>query len=360
MFAITSGRARAGVRTGTHRNGAAAALRAPHVLLGLALPFAAACDAPVARDVAPSAIVVVDDAGDTLRLDAPATRIVSIVPAQTEILLALGTGDRIIARTDFDTQPELAHLPSTGNGLTPNVEWLAAQRPDLVISWADAQSRSVVARLSALGIPAYASSVETISDIVRSIERLGALTGRAAAADSIVRGIRDTLAAVERDVARRTRPRVMYAIGVDPLMVAGPGTFVHEALTIAGGDNIFGDTRAGWPVVSIEEVIRRDPDVIVVGLGRTRAEADSLIARLSDTPGWRELRAVREARIHWADPYRFNRPSPDIGGNARRLAAMLVEGGPAGRAAPDPAAVPVVRPDGPDGPAGPDGPSPLR
>src|SRR5690606_10197674 len=250
LFARASGRARAGVRTAIHRSGAAAAVRA---LLLLLVASGAACDAPAARDDTASTIVAVDDAGDTLRLAAPAQRIVSTVPAQTQILLALGAGDRIIARTDFDTQPELAHLPSTGNGITPNVEWIAAQRPDLVISWADTQSRSVIARLSALGIPAYASAVETIDDILRSIERLGALTDRDAAADSIVHDIRQEMEAVARDVANRPRTRVMYVIGIEPLMVAGPRTFVDEALTIAGGDNVFGDTRARWPVVSIEE-----------------------------------------------------------------------------------------------------------
>lgn len=361
MFARASGRARAGVRTAIHRSGAAAAVRA---LLLLLVASGAACDAPAARDDTASTIVAVDDAGDTLRLAAPAQRIVSTVPAQTQILLALGAGDRIIARTDFDTQPELAHLPSTGNGITPNVEWIAAQRPDLVISWADTQSRSVIARLSALGIPAYASAVETIDDILRSIERLGALTDRDAAADSIVHDIRQELEAVARDVANSPRTRVMYVIGIEPLMVAGPRTFVDEALTIAGGDNVFGDTRARWPVVSIEEVIRRDPEVIIVGLGRTAAEADSVTARLRTAPGWRELRAVREGRVHWADPYEFNRPSPTIGRSARRFAEMLSDVGPseseesAGRAAPG-AAMPDNNLDGRDGPDGPHGLVPL-
>lgn len=336
MFVTASGRARAGVRTGIEKGSAASCACGRFILAAFAVVTAAACEPPTARDIAPDAIVVTDDVGDTLRLAAPAHRILSLVPAQTEILLALGTGERIIARTDFDTQPELEHLPSTGNGLTPNVEWIAAQRPDLVISWADAQSRSVVSRLSTLGIPAYASSVESIADIIQSVERLGMLTGRNAAADSIVRSIREELDAVERSVAGRTRQRVMYVIGLDPLMVAGPGTFVNEALTIAGGDNVFGDMRSHWPLVSTEEVIQRDPAVIIVGLGRTAAEADALIARLRIQPGWRELSAMRNGRVHWADPYQFNRPSPDIGRTARGFAGMMdgVPSGPAGPVLP--------------------------
>ena len=325
MFVRNAGAARAGVGAGIRiRNATRYAADGCSVLsLALLTAFTAACDAPAADDVAPSAIVVVDDVADTVRLAAPAQRVVSMVPAQTQILLSLGAGDRIIARTDFDTQLELADLPSTGNGLTPNVEWIASQQPDLVISWADAQSRSVVVRLSSLGIPAYASAVETVDDIIRSVERLGALTGTNAAADSIVRSIRAGMDSVERSVAGLPRPSVMYVIGLDPLMVAGPGTFVHEAITTAGGDNVFSDAGQRWPVVSIEEVIRRDPAVIIFGLGRTAAEADVAMERLSEQPGWRELSAVRAGRMHWADPYEFNRPSPGIARTTDQMAEML-------------------------------------
>lgn len=325
MFVRTAGAARAGVGAAIRSHGAARYAADGCSVLSLALltAFTAACDAPAADDVAPSAIVVVDDAGDTVRLASPAQRVVSMVPAQTEILLSLGAGERLIARTDFDTQPELADLPSTGNGLTPNVEWIASQQPDLVISWADAQSRSVVARLSSLGIPAYASAVETLDDIIHSIERLGALTGTDEAADSIVRSIRTGMDSVEHSVAGKPRPDVMYVIGLDPLMVAGPGTFVHEAITTAGGDNIFGDAGQRWPVVSIEEVIRRDPAVIVFGLGRTAADADEVMEQVREQPGWRELSAVRAGRMYWADPYEFNRPSPGIARATARMAEML-------------------------------------
>ncbi len=171
-----------------------------------------------------------------------------------------------------------------------------------------------------------------IDDITGSIARLGALTGRNAAADSIVRALRDGLDTVARQVAGRARPRVLYVIGVEPLMVAGPGTFVHEALTIAGGDNVFADARQRWPAVSIEQVVQRDPDVIVLGTGRTAAEADSLIARMQQAPGWRELNAVRNGRVHWADPYEFNRPSPGLARTTARLAELLANGRPAAAA----------------------------
>ena len=305
---------------GARMHGGARALLASLAVL------ASSCDDAASRTRTPESaapIEVVDDAGRTVRLDAPAQRILSLVPAQTGILLDLGAGDRLIARTAFDVQPELAHLPSIGNALTPNLEWIAAQQPDLVISWADAQSRSVVARLSQLGIGAYASSVETIDDIERSVLRLGTLTGRTSAADSIVARMRAGLDSIRAQVAELERQDVFYVIGIEPTMAAGPNTFVDEAIAIAGGRNIFADAPGRWPLVSMEEIMSRDPDVIVLATAATSAAADSLRARLQTEPGWRDLRAVRAGRVFWADPYFFNRPAPTIAQGARALAGML-------------------------------------
>jgi hypothetical protein len=122
-------------------------------------------------------VSVIDDAGRTVALPEPARRVISMVPAQTEIVTILAGVDAVIARTQWDHDPRLAHLPSIGNALTPSVEWLAAQRPDLVIVWPDAQSRDVVSRLSGIGVPVYASRVESVAEIRSMIERLGVLLG---------------------------------------------------------------------------------------------------------------------------------------------------------------------------------------
>jgi iron complex transport system substrate-binding protein len=109
-------------------------------------------------------IAVVDDAGRTVTLPAGATRHLADPRPDGDRRLLAGP-DVLVARTQWDTIPALAHLPSIGNALTPSVEWLAAQRPDLVIAWPDAQSRDVVQRLSDIGIPVYASRVESIAEI---------------------------------------------------------------------------------------------------------------------------------------------------------------------------------------------------
>jgi iron complex transport system substrate-binding protein len=290
------------------------------------LPFAAAllaascggerADAP--RATAP--ISVIDDAGRTVSLSAPARRVISMIPAQTEIAGILGGIDVLVARTVWDEDPRLAHLPSIGNALTPSVEWLAAQRPDLVIAWPDAQSRDVVQRLRDIGVPAYASRVESVAEIRAMIERLGVLLGASARADSLVRDIDAQLDAVRASVRDRPRPRVLYLLSSDPAMVAGPGTFVDDLITIAGGTNVFADLEQLWPQVSLEEIVRRQPDVIIRPSDSALADA---LTGLRGRAGWRDVRAVQQGRVHVVDPDLYNRAGATVGAAARGLAERI-------------------------------------
>lgn len=291
------------------------------LLLAHALCLAAGCTGRTDQET-PAFATVIDDAGREVRVATEPARVVSLIPATTEMVLALGAGDRLVARTDYDRYPEIAHLPSVGQGLTPSIEWLIAQRADLVIAWPDGQARSVVGRLTELGIPVYGARIETLDDVASTIRRLGALLGRREAADSLVAAIDADLAAVRRAVAGRERPRVFYVVGYDPAMTAGPSTFLDELIDVAGGTNIFGDGPAGWPQVSLEEAIRRRPDILLLPQG----EGNVGPARLGRMPGWRELEAVREGRIQIVDANTAHRPGPNIGKVARELARLLHPG----------------------------------
>lgn len=288
----------------------------------LALLGAPACaDSARERSTASAPISVIDDTGREVRLAAPARRVLSLIPARTDAILALGGADRLIARTRFDADPRLAALPSVGNALTPSVEWLAAQRPDLVVAWPDEQSRSVVTRLLALGIPVYGSRVETLADTRRAIEQLGVLLGLRARADSVLAAIEREHARVRAAVRGRARPRVLYLIGIDPITAVGPATFIHELIEIAGGENVFGDLGPRWPQVALEEVVWRDPEVIVIG--SEEAARRGFAGRVSDRPGWRDVSAVRAGRVHTVDASLFNRPGPSAGTAAALLAQLL-------------------------------------
>jgi iron complex transport system substrate-binding protein len=273
---------------------------------------------PAARQSAP--VVVSDDAGRTITLPSPATRVVSLVPAQTHVVQLLAGAGALVARTAWDTDPALAHLPSTENALSPSVEWLASLRPDLVIAWPDRDARTVIARLQSLGIPVYASSVESLADIDTMIRRFGVMLGREARADSLRASLRDQLDSVRAGVASRPRPRVLYAVSIDPPMAATNATYLGELVELAGGENIFGDVAALWPQVSLEEIVRLQPEVIIRPVEHV---GDDVLSLLKRRPGWRDLPAVLAGRVYAVDVNLLNRPGATVGEAARVLAGAI-------------------------------------
>lgn len=288
----------------------------------LSLPLLAGGGCRHADAPAASALSVSDDAGRTVRLAQPAHRIIALIPSVNEVFVALGAQGRVLARSDYDREPALARLPSVGGGLTPNVEWIAAQRPDLVVAWPDERSRAVVGRLEAVGVRVYAARIETLTDAYRTTLKLGYLLGLERRADTLVARLRTELATVSRRAQALPAPRVLYLIGLDPPEVAGGGTFVDELLHITGGRNVFQDLRL-WPTVSLEEIVRRDPDVVVLAVFGQGVDAAT---RLRAAPGWSALRAVRAGRVVVLDPFLANRPGPHAPDVARQLFRALHPG----------------------------------
>lgn len=268
-------------------------------------------------EAAQGAIVVVDRAGDTVRLTRPAERIVALLPSVNELLVAIGAGDRIVARTDYDVDATLAALPSIGGGMDPSIEALLALRPDLVITWGGPAHDALRARLTSAGIPSLRVGTQDTADVFRTIRALGTLTGREAAADSLHRAIAAEFAAVSASVAGRPRPTVLYVLSSDPPMTTGSRTYVHELIGVAGGRNVFEDLTTEFPTVGLEEIVRRDPDVLLLPTGKLGDVAS--LARLTRSPGWRELRAVREGRVIPISALLLDRPGPHIGEVARRI-----------------------------------------
>lgn len=267
------------------------------------------------EDPAPPAITVTDDAGRTVALPAPARRVFSVIPSITETVAALDPG-ALVARTRFDRAPEFAHLPSLGDGMSPNLEALARLEPDLVISWSDVTER-VADRAEALGIAVYRADVQTIGGLRSHLLRLGTLLGREERASLVTDSLDRALDRVAAAVQGRDPVSVYYAVSHDPPQTTGPGTFIDEVVTLAGGRNIFADASRGWPLISVEAVLTRNPDVLVIP-GRARGAVPWL-----EAPGWRELKAVRNGRILLVDGDLFSRPGPRVAEAAEHLARFL-------------------------------------
>ena len=312
----------------THRSASSGDSPAVAVALAVALALTACSgeDAPSHTHAAnadtttsPVPRSVTDGAGRTVTLEAPARRVVSMMPSVTEWVIAMGAAERLVARTDYDDHPAVQALPSVGGGLTPSVEWLAAREPDLVVAWPDAPSRTLVARLEALGIPVYAAPSETIEEGLQTARDLGTLLARDSAAAAAIAEVTSGLDSVRAAVADRARPDVLFLIGLDPLMAAGPGTFVDQLLDRAGGRNVLADMDILWPQLSLEEVVRRAPSVVMVG----SAGAGDPLERLRGRPGWRNVPAVTGSRVHAIDPNLVNRPGPRMDEAAAALARRL-------------------------------------
>lgn len=284
-------------------------------LVLLASAGVAACH----RQAAPAAESVWrvrDDAGREVTVRRPARRVLSLLPSLTETIVALGAAETLVGRTRYDTLSALRRLPDVGGGLDPSVEAVLALRPDVVLGFASPHSphAALAAVLARHGVPTLLFAVEDTSDVWRAIARLGQLLGREAAAARLAARLRATFDSVRHAVAGRRRPRVAYLSGGTPPYTASDATFLGQLLELAGGDNVFPALERPWAPVSLEEVLRRRPEVIVVPAGS--APDGATLRRL---PGWRELPAVQAGRVVWIDADLLHRPGPNLG----RLAWML-------------------------------------
>ncbi len=258
---------------------------------------------------------VVDDAGDTVSLAAPARRIVSLIPATTELLFAIGADSALVGRTSYCDYPAAAkNVPDLGDGIKPNIEAVIASRPDLVILYNSGQNAAVAGRLRELGVAAIRLNTDALSSVPRAARLLGRLTGRGRSADSVV-AVFDTALASATQVSGSPRPKVLLLVWEQPPMTIGRASFLNELLERAGGENLFADVAGTDGVVSIEAVAARNPDLIF-----TTAEGPSAFA---SRPEWQVVPAVREKRFLHVTGSEFNRPSPRSPLAIRQLSARL-------------------------------------
>jgi iron complex transport system substrate-binding protein len=195
-----------------------------------------------------------------------ADRVVSLAPNFTEILFAIGAGDKVLAVSDYCQYPEQARTkPRVGGPFNLNYERLVALGPDLVVSPLSLAGASE--KVSSLGLPVLALANEKVDEVIASIERLGEVTGETSRADRLADGIREKLQRAEALTRDLSRKRVLIVVlrasgGLQDLTVASRETFLDELLRLAGGENVIGTTLARYPRVSKEMIIELDPEVI--------------------------------------------------------------------------------------------------
>lgn len=240
-----------------------------------------------------------DASGSVVTLPDPPRRIVSLIPCITEILFTLGLDDAVAGVTRYCTEPRarVAAKPKVGGEKDPDLEAIRALAPDLVIANVEENRREDVERLRGWGIPVYVTYPRTVWEGVQLIRELGEATGRAEAAEPLVRDLEARYReAAERARARRAL-RVFCPIWRRPYMTINRDTYVHDMLALAGGANVFGDRAARYPTVTLDEVAAERPEVILLPDEPYRFRK----AHLADFAPYPEMPAVRDGRIHLVD-----------------------------------------------------------
>ncbi|MGH7389785.1 MAG: cobalamin-binding protein [Candidatus Rokuibacteriota bacterium] len=251
----------------------------------------------------------VDMRGTTVSLPAPPRRIVSLVPSATELIFALGGEDRLVGVTDFcDWPPAAREKPSVGGMVNPNLEVIVALEPDIVVATDDGNRRETFEQLRRLGIPVFQVAADTVAQMLEVAGCLGELTGRREAVAPLAARVRQRIDAVAGAVAGRGRPRVLYVLWPDPLIVPGRGAIVTELIRLAGGDSVTADEPLDYPRFSVEAAVARGPEVIVLarhGTGSGPIARDRW-DRLASLP------AVKTGRIHSVEGNLLHRYGPRI------------------------------------------------
>jgi iron complex transport system substrate-binding protein len=277
------------------------------------------------------AVMVRDAVGRTIDVPREPRLMVSLAPNITEMLYALGLGDRVAGVTLFcDWPPEVAAKPKIGGVINPSLETIVALGADLVLATADGNRPEDVNRLADLGVAVYTIDTRSVGDVLKALVTIGELTGRTARAREIAAGLERRRETVRARVAGVAPVSVFVAIDRAPLISAGDGTFVGELLTLAGGRNIAGASPIKYPVFSLEQLLADDPEVILDAADPGPVSAAELQVRWNSLPGAAALRAMRTGRMISVGQGSFFRPGPRIIDSLEQLVEMLHPAG-AGR-----------------------------
>ncbi|WP_084545605.1 cobalamin-binding protein [Cupriavidus malaysiensis] len=293
--------------------------RAPRRLAAALLALSLYQAAPAAR----AALSVVDDAGQTVTLAAPARRVVSLAPHVTELLYAAGGGERIVGTVSYSDYPPTARdIPRVGDNKALDLERIAALKPDLIVVWRHGNAQQQIDRLRALGLPLFFSEPRRLDTIAEDIEKLGTLLGTAPVAARAATDFRGRIESLRKTYAARPPVTVFYQVWQRPLMTLNGRHLVSDMLALCGGRNLFADATPLVPTVTEEAVVAGNPEAMVTaGMGATRA--DRPLADFSMWERWKQVTAVARGNLFVIDGDLINRAGPRVAQGAEILCKDL-------------------------------------
>jgi iron complex transport system substrate-binding protein len=262
---------------------------------------------PFMANLAPRTFV--DDLGRKIYLAKAPTRIVSLAPSITEMLYAIGLGDRLVGVTQFcDYPPEARAKPKVGYA-QPNLESIVALEPDLVLAPREFIRADVLGKLEQLKIAAFILDAKALEDIFSHIQTLGRMLDHSQEAGQVTLAMRQRVSELKARIEAASRPRVLYVLNSQPLITVGPGSFLHHVIDLAGGSNVAARAGAPYPRLNFEEVVREDPEFIIFPVGQAEGipESEQVLWQR-----WTTISAVKHRRLYQVPSDLLNRPGPRI------------------------------------------------
>jgi iron complex transport system substrate-binding protein len=239
---------------------------------------------------------VTDEVGRTITVPAQVNRVVSLAPNLTETVYALGLEDRLVGDTNYCDTPEAAKSkPHVGDTKNPSIEAIVALHPDLVLATTSINRVETADELKRLGIPVYTTDPHTVRGMLESTAHMADVMGARQQGGELVDKLQRRLDALQARLADRPMVHVLFVVWFDPLQTIGPSTFIADALRWAGAESVITSSQP-WPRISIEEVVRIEPDYIVFADNSLGSSADEL-ADLRRRPVWRDLSAVQLGHV---------------------------------------------------------------
>ncbi|MGB9779795.1 ABC transporter substrate-binding protein [Caldanaerobacter sp.] len=233
---------------------------------------------------------VTDFLGREVTIEKQPERIVSLVPSVTELLFAIGAGSKVVGVTDFDNYPEeVKDIPKVGGFKGPNIEAITAQKPDIIFA-SRLSGKEQMESLEKMGIPVVVLDAQNFDQIYQSIELLGKITGNEKKAEEVINDMKSKIKEISDKVKDLPKVKVFYLVSLDGNWTAGKGTFIDEIINLAGGENVASDVN-GWAQYSIEELVKKNPDVII-----TSPHAGD-VKDLKNMAGYKDTNAVKNDKV---------------------------------------------------------------
>lgn len=265
-----------------------------------------------------AAIVLTDDRGRDLVLQAPVHRIVSLAPHLTELLFAAGAGATLVGTAAYSDFPEQARrVPEVGDSSAIDLERIVALQPDVVLAWRSGNPPGVLAKIEQLGIPVFVTEPGSMEAIADQIALIGRMAGTENTAKAAAMQLRRDIAALRREYQGRRPVSVFFQVWNEPLMTVNGRQVISEVIELCGGENIFAGLKTLVPSVSVEAVLAANPEAIVTASEQHAASA------LGNWSAWQQLRAVHDGHLLTIPPDDISRPTPRLLSGARRLCEQL-------------------------------------